>query len=209
MPSGRVRSVRFLRLSALIYSSFSEKFQVLNNFKRYGPPPDELDEPVVIPYCSGRIAPRRGNHFFAECVELMIYRIAAVSFLNTVPLIDWFERTGDERVALTRALPSRLGGMLSAGEADVALLPVVEIFRGAGAGMLAATGIACRGRVDSVKLFHHGDPGALPKVAGGPRIPHLGGPAGDPAEGTVRHRSCKLTEFEPPAAGALHRARAH
>jgi len=94
----------------------------------------------------------------------MVYRIAAISFLNTIPLIDWFEQTGDERVAMSRALPSRLGGLLASGEADVALLPVVEIFRGASPGMLPGTGIACRGDVDSVKMFHHGDPVQLTSV---------------------------------------------
>jgi len=95
----------------------------------------------------------------------MVYRLAAVSFLNAIPLIDWFEQTGDVRVALSRALPSRLTDMLAAGEADVALLPVVEIFRGAGGGMLPGTGIACRGDVDTVKMFHRGDPGQLASVA--------------------------------------------
>ncbi len=95
----------------------------------------------------------------------MVFRVAAVSFLNTIPLIDWFEQTGDSRVALSRALPSRLGGMLAGGEADVALLPVVEIFRGASGGMLPGTGIACRGDVDTVKMFHRGDPAGLKNVA--------------------------------------------
>ncbi|RLC97677.1 MAG: hypothetical protein DRI46_12590, partial [Chloroflexi bacterium] len=95
----------------------------------------------------------------------MTFRLAAVSFLNTIPLIDWFEQTGDQRVALSLALPSRLGGMLAAGEADVALLPVVEIFRGASSGMLPGTGIACRGDVDTVKMFYRGDPTGLESVA--------------------------------------------
>jgi len=95
----------------------------------------------------------------------MLYRVAAVSFLNAIPLIDWFEQSGNDRVALSRALPSRLGDMLAAGEADVALLPVVEIFRGASGGMLPGTGIACRGDVDTVKMFHRGDPAQLTSVA--------------------------------------------
>ena len=95
----------------------------------------------------------------------MAYRVAAVSFLNTIPLIDWFEKTGDERIALSRALPSLLAGMLANGEADVALLPVVEIFRGASGGMLPGTGIACRGDVDTVKMFYRGDPSGLMSVA--------------------------------------------
>jgi len=95
----------------------------------------------------------------------MVFRLAAVSFLNTIPLIDWFDQTGDERVVLSRALPSRLGGMLASGQADVALLPVVEIFRGTSPGMLPGTGIACRGDVDSVKMFYRGDPQMLTTVA--------------------------------------------
>jgi len=94
----------------------------------------------------------------------MRYRIAAVSFLNTIPLIDRFDQNDDPRVALSRALPSRLGDILASGEADVALLPVVEIFRGASGGMLPGTGIACRGEVDSVKMFYRGDPARLTEV---------------------------------------------
>ena len=82
----------------------------------------------------------------------MLFRVAAVSFLNTRPLIHGL---GDDasQVALTRALPSRLAGLLEAGEADVALLPVIETFRGRSGGILPGTGIACRGEVGSVKLF--------------------------------------------------------
>jgi chorismate dehydratase len=83
----------------------------------------------------------------------MPYRLAAVSFLNTVPLIEWFAATGDPRVWLERTLPSRLAEVLTAGRADAALLPTVEIFRH-GCDLLGATGIACLGPVDSVVLFH-------------------------------------------------------
>ncbi len=94
----------------------------------------------------------------------MVYRIAAVSFLNAIPLIDWFDQTRNDRVVLSQALPSRLGGMLAAGEADVAMLPVVEIFRGASPGMLPGTGIACLGDVDTVKLYHRGAWAQLARV---------------------------------------------
>jgi len=95
----------------------------------------------------------------------MVFRIAAISFLNTIPLIDWFKQTSDKRVVLSYALPSRLSAMLAAGEADVALLPIVELFRGASPGMLPGTGIAGLGDVDTVKLFHHGDLAKLTRVA--------------------------------------------
>lgn len=95
----------------------------------------------------------------------MPYRLAAVSFLNTLPLIEWFTVTGDPRVNLERALPSRLPDILFGGGADAALLPTVEILRG-GCGLLGATGIAGLGAVDSVKLFYRGGPSDLRRLTG-------------------------------------------
>ena len=95
----------------------------------------------------------------------MIYRVAAVSFLNTLPLIERFLDGSDPRLTLTRALPALLADELASGRADVALLPVAEILRGRSGGLLApGAGIACRGKVDSVKLFTTGDPGQLTRV---------------------------------------------
>lgn len=131
---------------------------------------------------SGRLAPARGRvypcpdaaagstarpaaHPNRDPTAAMIYRVAAVSFLNTLPLIERFLDGRDPRVVLTRALPALLADELAAGRADVALLPVAEILRGRSGGLLApGWGIACRGAVDSVKLFVHGDPARLKRV---------------------------------------------
>lgn len=87
----------------------------------------------------------------------MPYRITTVSFLNSLPLVEYLSMPGNRRLAvLTSALPSRLAALLASGDADAALLPTVEILRGKAAGIIGAAGIACRGPVDSVKLFHHG-----------------------------------------------------
>ena len=86
-----------------------------------------------------------------------MFRIASVSFLNARPLIRRFAAEDRDRVVLSGDLPSRLAGLLEAGEADVALLPVVELFRGRAPGMIPGTGIACAGAVDSVKLFYRGE----------------------------------------------------
>ena len=94
----------------------------------------------------------------------MTYRIGAVSFLNTVPLIEWFLSEPRADIELIRDLPSRLGARLGTGQADVALLPVVEIFRGVSEGIISHTGIACRGPVASVKLFVRGEVGAVRRV---------------------------------------------
>ncbi len=83
----------------------------------------------------------------------MIFQIGAISFLNTVPLIEWFETEEGRGHALLRVLPSQLTGILRRGEAHVGLLPVAEVLRGHTDGILAGTGIACRGEADSVKVF--------------------------------------------------------
>lgn len=96
----------------------------------------------------------------------MSFRIATVSFLNCLPLVEWFSTpAGAARAALSSALPSRLTALLAGGEADVALLPTVEILRGAASGLVGASGIACRGNVDSVKLYHRGPLADLRRVA--------------------------------------------
>jgi chorismate dehydratase len=93
-------------------------------------------------------------------------RIATVSFLNCLPLVEWFATPqGAACAALTSDLPSRLALRLEAGLADVALLPTVEILRGQSAGLIGSTGIACRGNVDSVKFYHSGPLDLLRRVS--------------------------------------------
>ena len=94
----------------------------------------------------------------------MPYRVAAVSFLNTLPLVERFLRGEEPRVVLHRALPSFLAAELAADRADVALLPVVEVLQGASPGIFPGTGIACCGDVDSVKLFVNGAPGEMARL---------------------------------------------
>jgi len=79
-------------------------------------------------------------------------RVCAVSYLNTVPLV-WGIEHGAQRDTfdLTYALPSECADQLASGEADIGIVPVIEIaqqkldyFRGAG--------IASRGAVRSILL---------------------------------------------------------
>lgn len=84
----------------------------------------------------------------------MSFRIGAVSYLNTKPLIHHLDRVlpGAE---LSLDLPSRLATQLGAGQLDVALIPSIELFRSP-AGNLAIVSdacIACRGPVWSVQLL--------------------------------------------------------
>lgn len=78
--------------------------------------------------------------------------MCAVSYLNTVPLV-WGMLHGDQRDVfdLRFALPSECADQLASGEADIGIVPVIEMarqrlayFRGAG--------IACHGPVRSILL---------------------------------------------------------
>ncbi len=87
----------------------------------------------------------------------MTWRIGAVSYLNTKPLIYQLERhLPDCEVALD--LPSRLADRLNAGDLDVALIPSVEFLRGAGLTIVSDACIACRGQVRSVRLLFRRPP---------------------------------------------------
>ena len=96
----------------------------------------------------------------------MPFRVASVSFLNALPLVEALERGAlSAGVEVVRDLPSRLADLLQRGEADAGLLPVVEQFRGRGGGLLGGAGIACAGPVASVKLFAWRPPAELTRVA--------------------------------------------
>ena len=80
------------------------------------------------------------------------YRVGAVNYLNTKPLIEGLE-TNAPQVHLTLDLPSRLADQLASGRLDVALIPVIEFFRGENYGYIPGVSIASRGPVLSVTLF--------------------------------------------------------
>jgi chorismate dehydratase len=79
-------------------------------------------------------------------------RIGAVSYLNTKPLIDGLDRLAPD-AELLLDLPSRLADRLRAGELDVALIPVVELFRTKGYSILPNIAITSQGPVLSVTVF--------------------------------------------------------
>jgi chorismate dehydratase len=79
-------------------------------------------------------------------------RIGAVSYLNTKPLIFGLKEALPAGDSLTLNLPSRLAAKLASGELDLALIPSVEYFRGAGYRIISDAAIACRGPVWSVRL---------------------------------------------------------
>jgi chorismate dehydratase len=79
-------------------------------------------------------------------------RIGAVEYLNTKPLICDLELLAPN-AELVLELPSRLADDLAAGRLDVALIPVIEYFRGKNYTIIPDIAIASHGPVLSVTLF--------------------------------------------------------
>lgn len=80
------------------------------------------------------------------------HRVGAVSYLNTLPLIDGLEHT--KNVEVVFGVPSRLADGLEAGETDIALCPVIDCQRSAVALELVPVGlIGSDGPTCTVVLF--------------------------------------------------------
>jgi chorismate dehydratase len=79
-------------------------------------------------------------------------RIGAVNYLNTKPLIHDLEALAPT-AELALEVPSRLAELLGEGRLDVALIPVIEYFRGSGYTMVPGIAIGSDGPVLSVTLF--------------------------------------------------------
>jgi chorismate dehydratase len=80
-------------------------------------------------------------------------RVCAVSYLNTVPLV-WGIEHGAQRgiFEMNYALPSECADQLASGEADIGIVPVIEMERQK-LDYFRSTGIACRGAVRSILLI--------------------------------------------------------
>ena len=82
--------------------------------------------------------------------------MCAVSYLNTVPLVWGLLHSPDpalrEAFDLRFALPSECADQLAGGQADIGIVPVIEMAR-QGLDFFAGTGIACHGPVRSILLI--------------------------------------------------------
>lgn len=79
-------------------------------------------------------------------------RVCAVSYLNTVPLVWGIERGAERDIfEMSYALPSECADQLASGDADIGIVPVIEIARQK-LDYFRSTGIACRGAVRSILL---------------------------------------------------------
>ena len=79
-------------------------------------------------------------------------RVGAVNYLNTKPLICDLDKLAPD-IDLSLEVPSRLADLLEQGRLDVALIPVIEYFRGGSYSIVPDIAIASRGPVLSVTLF--------------------------------------------------------
>jgi predicted solute-binding protein len=80
-------------------------------------------------------------------------RVCAVSYLNTVPLVWGIEHGAQNGIfEMSYALPSECADRLASGEADIGIVPVVEMVRQK-LDYFRSTGIACRGAVRSILLI--------------------------------------------------------
>jgi chorismate dehydratase len=91
-------------------------------------------------------------------------RIGAVTYLNTKPLIHELEELAED-AELVLDLPSRLADRLARDELDVALIPVIEYFRGPEYRIVPNIAIASNGPVLSVTLFSRKPWSEIRKVA--------------------------------------------
>jgi chorismate dehydratase len=79
-------------------------------------------------------------------------RLGVVPYLNALPL--YHTLLTSTQVEVVRAVPSQLAPQLARGECDVALIPIVEHFRGVGETVISDACIGSSKAVRSVLLFH-------------------------------------------------------
>jgi chorismate dehydratase len=93
-------------------------------------------------------------------------KVCAVSYLNTSPLV-WGLLHGDQRGAfdLTFRVPSECASAVASGEADIGIIPAIELNRH-DYGRVRGLGIACRGPVCSILLVSSKPFGEIETLAG-------------------------------------------
>lgn len=89
--------------------------------------------------------------------ESTAFRIGAVSYLNTKPLIycldELIRGSNISNTRLVVDLPSRLARRLAEKRLDVALIPSIEFLRHGGYAIVSDACVGCNGPVESVKLY--------------------------------------------------------
>jgi chorismate dehydratase len=88
-----------------------------------------------------------------QAPAVRIIRLAAVSYLNTRPLISVLETGEIPGYQVMADVPSRLPALVEGGEADLGLLPVGYCVERPELALVENVGIACRGPVRSILLL--------------------------------------------------------
>lgn len=84
------------------------------------------------------------------------WRVAAISFLNTAPLLWGLE--DEPRLRMIASVPAECADRLRGGEADLGLIPVIEMGRISGLAALPEICIAARSEVRSILLISRCEP---------------------------------------------------
>lgn len=92
------------------------------------------------------------------------FRIGAVNYLNSKPLIEGLSELAPE-VELVLDYPSRLADQLSAGQLDVGLVPSIACLLEPDYEVVSDACVAARGPVLSVKLYFRKDPREVQRLA--------------------------------------------
>lgn len=104
--------------------------------------------------------------------------IATVSFLDCRPLVEWFSAPdGAARTTLSGALPCRQTALLAEGDANVALLPTMEILRGRATGSSEILGYRLSGQRGRRQIVPPQTVGRTEPCGGWPRFARVGGPS--------------------------------
>ncbi|MEL7471678.1 MAG: MqnA/MqnD/SBP family protein [Planctomycetota bacterium] len=94
-------------------------------------------------------------------------RVAAVRYLNTLPLIEGLESVSGCELELTA--PSRIAGLVRSGDADIGLVSIVDLASQPGAAetpliALPVGMIGCDGPTQTVRLYSQTPPSAVTKL---------------------------------------------
>jgi len=82
----------------------------------------------------------------------MVYRLGAVSFLNSRPLVEGLTERPDVRIVYD--VPAALPQRLERGDVDAALVPLIDVIRSAGRfAVVSDACIACDGETMTVRVF--------------------------------------------------------
>lgn len=90
------------------------------------------------------------------------WRVAAISFLNTAPLLWGLDAEPGLRLDYT--VPSQCAEALRAGVADIGIIPVIEMSRIPGLAALPGIAIAARAEVRSILLISRCPPGRIRRL---------------------------------------------